>query len=695
MTRLEHSARWLLLAPILLPLVVWQGLIYPYLVPKTLFFYTVSLITFAVFVLLVTQGRHFYWSRLARVEAWLPALLLALAYATSLVGLDFYRSFWSLLVRGDGLLMMSCVTASFYLMLLTVDKDMWNQLLRGVAGVASAVALYGVGEWLMAGGRIGGLLGNAAFFAGYLGLAFFVTLFAARTLHGGWRRAAYGGTVLELVATVLSATRGTLLALLVAGVAYLCYEAMVGEGKGRRTARQVLLGFVVALALGVGFRSQLANVPFAPIARLASVSIADPDIANRLFTWQHMLVEVGKSPWVGVGAEHIDALFNRFYDPSAITEQWFDRSHNAFLDYAAQYGVGGLLLYLALIASFFTIALRLWRAHDRVTGVLLALFALTYAIQNFFVFDTVSSLWLVYALLALSIARACGDIETEVLPLPRGARAAGILIATLLVVLIYPTVIQPARAASMLASAYLYQLTDVSREIDYLARGAALGTYANQEYGYTAYDMYTTTQFGRLTGEPLVNAYQATLALLVRNFERYPYDARTALYVAHMLSLAPAGESIDSNLLSGALERAIRLSPKRSQSWYVLANVALASANTHPPQSPERAAGYAAAEDIIRRYLATVPDLAMPHYVLAQLLLASGDQAAAAAEAALGKDRYRGDFETASRAVGYYESVMDLTNAATFLSDIVAMDPTNTAAREDLARIRAYEQSQR
>ena len=216
MKQLERIYQWILLAPVLLPVIVWSGLIYPYLVPKTLFFYAITFVAAAMFALLVAYGSSFFWSRLKKWETWIPAALLALAYIASVFGIDFYRSFWSLLVRGDGLLMLTCAVASFYLILLAADQKIFHRLLRATALVGSFVAIYGIGEWVVSGGRIGSLLGNAAFFAGYLGIAFFATLAAAQTLPPARRRLMAIAAGLQIVAIVLTATRGTLLALGVA-----------------------------------------------------------------------------------------------------------------------------------------------------------------------------------------------------------------------------------------------------------------------------------------------------------------------------------------------------------------------------------------------------------------------------------------------------------------------------------------------
>ncbi|MFZ2500523.1 MAG: hypothetical protein WAW90_00870, partial [Minisyncoccia bacterium] len=390
----------------------------------------------------------------------------------------------------------------------------------------------------------------------------------------------------------------------------------------------------------------------------------------------------------------IDVLFNRFYDPTQIYEQWFDRSHNAFLDYMAQYGIGGLALYLALIGAFFTTALRAARRGVQYAGIF-ALLAVSYGIQNFFVFDTISSFWLLLALLAGFLVVSFENVPRRALYLPVEARYVSWIFVLALGVLIVPVSIRPVLAAHDLAQAYAYHLTDVSKETKYLSHGSALQTYGNLEYGYEAYDMYANNQAAVLTGQSRIDAYQASLSVLMANFDRYSYDARTALYLAHVISLVPPTVTIDQNLLSAALERAVRLSPNRSQPWYILANLSISMANSYPPKSSERIAGYAAAQDILTRYIQLVPTLSQPHFVLAQLLYASGDVAGASAEAAKGKEYYTSDLETAHRAVGYYESVLDLPNAEFFLAEVIQLNPADIAAAEDLAKIKAYEQSKK
>ncbi len=682
---LKKAFPWLLIAPVVLPVIVWSGLIYPYLVPKTLLFYALTLLSVAAFALLAAHDVPFYWGRLARKEAWLPALLVLLAYVASYFGIGFYHSFWSLFVRGDGLLMLTCAVASFYLILLYADRALFNRFIRAITIVACVVAVYGIGEWLLAGGRIGSLLGNPAFFAGYLTLALFPT-WHGRLLGGdGWRKFAIGACAAEVIAITLSATRGSMLALGVAALAILGFLAWKGKGRARQWSAGALVALLVVAGGFFALRSELAKVPFEPIARIASISTKDVDIASRLFIWSHMLAEVGQHPWLGVGAEHIDALFNQFYEPTQIQEQWFDRSHNAFLDYAAQYGIGGFVLYALIILSFLVAARRFERRGERGAAAAFALTALVYAAQNFFVFDTVSSFWLMLALLSAALAVSDAEVPAEKLHFPQWSQLLAWPLALVIVLLIIPVSIRPAMAAYDLSQAYLYQLVDPSLSASLLKRGMALGTYGDLEYGYEAYDMYASNQSARLTGDSLQTAYAETLAILEANYEKYPYDARTALYLAHVLSLAPDGKP-DSALLSEALTRAIAESPNRYQSWYILANLSLTDANAHPAGSAGRAAGYAAAEDVLQKYLGLVPGLAEPHFVLAEIFYATNDKADAASEAALGKKFYRPDLETAQRAASYYVTVQDWPNAVFFLSQEVQQAPTDYASMYDLAK---------
>src|SRR3989344_2351210 len=425
--RIAKLVPYFLLAPAIFPLVYISGLVYPYVTPKTFLLQGTGIIALAAFAYLALSGRFFFYRRLWNPPSWIPFALLAVAYVTSAFGVDFYRSFWGLFDRGDGLLMLTVITTFFYLILFSADRAFFERLVKTVATVAGIVAAIAVLQWVTAAfggkpwflppttGRIGSTFGNAAFLAGYLGMALFVILFAIRDAIGAWRSFYKIAAVLSVLAILFAATRGTILALIVSGVVVLAYFAWNGNEKFKSGARYGLVALVVFAGLFFVFRSQLAQFPFEPVQRIASISLSDGTVSSRLFVWQNVGEEALKRPWLGYGAEHVAHLFNKIYDPSSIIEQWFDRSHNAFLDYFVQYGIFGLAFYLAIIVAFVISAFRMYRLEPPgVTniGFLFFLLIITYTVQNFFVFDTPHSLWLLYAMFA-SILVLLDDSSSE------------------------------------------------------------------------------------------------------------------------------------------------------------------------------------------------------------------------------------------------------------------------------------------
>src|SRR3989338_932887 len=698
---------YLLLAPAVLPLVYADGLLYPFVALKTLLFRALGIVVFAAVCYLVLSGREFYWSRIRNKLSWIPLALLAVAYVTSLFCVDFYHSFWSIYDRGDGLLTLTTAVVFFYGPLLSADRNFLPRLFKVVAWVATAVSSYVVLQWLAeitginflliaeARGRVGGTFGNASFLAAYLGMTVWATLAVAGEARGAWKKAYYSGAVLQLLAIVLAATRGTLLAFLVVGFLTLLYFAWNGRGKARMGSRIGLVGLIILAGLFFAFRAPLSTSSFEPVRRVASASLTDLTVSSRLFIWQHVFGEAMKKPFTGYGAERIEMLFDRVYDPSAIFEQWFDRTHNAFLDYFVQFGIFGALLYAGLIGALGYTGLALWRMKERF-GIFLLLLACTYAIQNFFVFYPGMPPAPVFGGLpapAGETAPAVGgasaqDAASREIPFAlrfRTPQGLSYGVAAVVLILLYPVAVQPLRANLLLAQGYTYHVTDVARAIAAFQKGLSLGTYAEIEYGYQAYSMYTDNQQTLLAGEARVAAYQYALITLTTNFERYPYEIRTATYLAHVLDSAPDGEPVDEAFLRSVLARAIQLSPKRAQANYILANIPLKKGDqaTNPA---ERNQYYREAIGILGEYARQVPNFAEPRFIIASLYVVIGDRASGKRWADEGLPLYKGGTDVARKALRYYIAVEDLPNVRRFLSDIVAADSTDYPSLYDLAK---------
>jgi hypothetical protein len=689
--------KWLLLLPAFIPLLYVDGMLYPYLAPKTFFFRAVGILAVALFVYLVASGHPFYFKRLKQKLTWLPVGLLAVAYATSLVGVNFYHSFWSTFDRGDGLLTLTIVVAFFYLVLLSAGKDFINKFLKVTALAGSLVAIQAFLQWLeivsgvnipgidLTRGRLGGTLGNAAFLASYLGMTAFITLAVARTVLADiiWKKLAYASAILQFIIIFLTATRGSIISLLVVGFIVLIYLSWKGNGRSLIWAR-LGLGIVIVLGiLFVVFRGPLSQSSFEPIRRIASISLQDETVSSRLFLAKHLGGAVLDHPLAGYGAEHVVTVFNREYDPSAILEQWFDRSHNAFIDYFLQYGLVGGLLYVLIILSGLMYARRMYKNGDA-RGIYIGASVLIYALQNLFVFDTAVTLWLLFVLIALASV-AVDDSLSSSAQESTAKKSVATVFAVGILLLVFPVSIQPMRANLLLADGYLYHVADIKRSNESMDKGLALNTYADLEYGYQAYSNYTDRQVNMLKGNERVQAYQFTASLLEKNFAKYAYDARTLVYFAHVLELAPPEIAPDEDLINRVLDLAIELSPHRIQPWYLKANVFLRKGDLSTKLS-DKVMWYKKGIEIIERYATQEPHLSEPRYILANLYFSIAEKSSADAWADEGQKLYKKNEDTARRAMRYYLGVEDWVNMVRFLEDIVSAKPDDYETTYDLAK---------
>lgn len=681
---------WALLAPAFIPLVYLDLFFYPLVAPKAFFFRIVITLALLAFTYLAYKGNSLYLGRLKSWWAYIPLALLLVAYGTSAVGVDFYHSFWSVFDRSAGLIALTYMVAYFYLLILTISKEFIWKFFTLVGGVASVVGLYAIVQWLgsVSGisipgiidtqGRIGATIGNAAFLAGYLGLTFFITLIVAqRSVRRAdwWRAAAF----IQLVAIVLTATRGTILALIAVFGMALVYTAATGQGKIKNYALVAITAGLIVLAAFFGFRSQLQNIPFEPVQRIAKISADDATTASRLFVWENALSYGLAKPLTGYGAEHIDYVFDQFYNAQDIIEQWFDRSHNVYLDYFLQYGIVGLVLFLFFIAGLFRFAYRM-RKEDSFVGNMLLLLMGTYVLQSMFVFDTINTLIILIPLFAMSFAME--EQKTTHGGVVWGAGALSVLS----IVGIYFSVFLPAYANIQLGQSYTYHVVNAEKYATAFSEGFSKNTFANLEFGYQAYAMYTDRQQHVFSGAEKGVVYKVAYDALLANTVRYPYDARTFVYFGHVLEARPEGAPHNAKENLDVLHRAIELSPNRAQPYYMLANFYIAQGNATSGSLQKEF--YQNAISAVETYRDRAPIIAEPHIVLAELYRVTGDAEQSEVSFAEGMRLYDGEVQDARRIAGRLLAQNKIAEAQPYLETVYEQNPDDYIAIFDLAKVR-------
>jgi O-antigen ligase/tetratricopeptide (TPR) repeat protein len=329
-----------------------------------------------------------------------------------LLGENVYKSLWSNYERMEGFVLIAHLVG-YYLVASTVlnTKDRWKHFFNVSIFSSLLLSLYGFLQIFgkvainQGGVRVDGTLGNASYFAIYLVLHIFLCLYLLfHETKKSWMKWTYGiVAVLEVIVLYFTATRGAILGfiggLFLAGIIVLFKEK---ENKTFRKFGYWTIGGVVAVCViffairGTDFvkNSQV-------LSRFSTLSFSEIKTQGRYFVWPIALRGVAERPILGWGQENFNFVFNKYYDPGLYAqEQWFDRTHNVFLDWLIAGGILGFLAYASMYVAMFY---YIWRKKSSLklseksifTGMIVA-----YIFHNIFVFDNLTSYIVFFSLLA-------------------------------------------------------------------------------------------------------------------------------------------------------------------------------------------------------------------------------------------------------------------------------------------------------
>lgn len=341
---------------------LFPSMFFPFITGKNFAFRILVEILLLAYVLLALKEPK-YRPR-SSVLMWIALGFVLWMGLATFFSVDGIKSFWSNFERMDGYVTVLHAFAFFVIVgaVLTAEK-WWDAFFRVSVGASMVQGLYALLQLThvlaissQSGPRIDTTFGNAIYVAVFMLFNVFITLYLlVRDRRSVWLQSVYGiALVLQLVAIFYSQTRGALLGvlggLLVAGI-YIAWRATEPQWKTVRRWSFGLLGGLVILA---GLFFALKDSSFvrnsATLNRVASISFADKTTQARFTIWRDMAIPGAmEKPVFGWGQENFSYVFNKYYVPSMYDqEQWFDRTHNEFLDWLVSGGVPAFLLYLGL-----------------------------------------------------------------------------------------------------------------------------------------------------------------------------------------------------------------------------------------------------------------------------------------------------------------------------------------------------------
>jgi len=411
--------QWILLVPLIVPLLFTPKTTYPWSFGKTLFFFVIVDILGIAYVFF-REKYSFPKMYLKKLDIFF-AVFVGMLLISSIFGVDFSKSFWGFQSRFTGLYTYIHLLLYYFLLRIffTEKKDLLL-LLKSVVVVGMVSAFFAwfgkyipfLSEVIPKDSRLSGIVGNPIFFASYL---LFPTFFSLYLFFADKEKMKYFwfGSFLILFATLLfTQGRGLFIGLF---LSFFIVSIVFALLQKRRRIRYVVLESLFALlAIVISFRAlYFANDTvrlYTPnlFQRYIEISFEQTTAQTRLLAWNVAYKGFLEKPVFGWGMENFEYIHDKYYDPAFLNftfgETRWDKPHNYYLELLSCSGIIGLVSYSVLL---FWIIYSLFK-FGKDTGlneklVLLGLF-LVYLIQNVFAFDTINSL-IVFVVFLVFISR--------------------------------------------------------------------------------------------------------------------------------------------------------------------------------------------------------------------------------------------------------------------------------------------------
>ncbi len=574
----KQAAKWVALGALFLiplaPLVVANTFFFPFITGKAFYLrilIEIAVVAWMVLAFLDKEYRpRFSWIGVA-VVGFVGWMLIADAFAPNAA-----KAFWSNFERMEGWMLLIHLFGFFFAAsaVLRVEKR-WRTWFLASLGVSVVIVGYALlqlaGVYAIHQGstRIDASMGNSAYLAVYFLFSVFIAIWLALTEKRQWLKwSLIALAVLEGTLIFFTETRGTIIGLVLA----LALAALLTVFTASKNARRVAAGVLALIIILAGIFYTARNSDFVQnnhiLQRVASISLKDGE--TRFTIWNMALKGVLERPILGWGQEGFNYVFNTHYNPSLYRqEQWFDRAHNAFIDWLTAGGVPAFLLYLSLFCSALIL---LWRSSElsRPERIALTAALVGYAVHNLFVFDNLYSYIYFFALLALIDSQVARPIEQfERMPeleATDGVTYALPIASITLIMLIWSINITGIQVASKLIIALSPSPAGPSGNL------AAFEDLAEHP-GFAAQEI--REQLITFSGAFVQNA-QATdaekrqvVALAISEMQKqvasYPLDARSRLQLAYAFRIAG-----DNAAALKEIQEAARLSPGKQSIWIEL-----------------------------------------------------------------------------------------------------------------------------
>ncbi|OHA93185.1 MAG: hypothetical protein A3H52_03075 [Candidatus Zambryskibacteria bacterium RIFCSPLOWO2_02_FULL_39_26] len=344
-------------------------------------------------------------------------------FVSDLLSANPYKSFWSNYERMEGFVLIIHLVAYYFVASSVLIKQNWNRLFNATILASVLMSFYGLFQlfgWAtinQGGVRVDATFGNSTYFAIYLVFHIFLCLFMFLKEARSWQKWLYGSVALfEIIILYFTATRGAILGFL--GGLFIVSLFLAWRERENKTLRKIsygiISGFIILIVGFISLRNTTLVQNSPVLSRFSHLGLSEFQSQGRYFVWPMAIKGFAERPLLGWGQESFNFVFNKYYDPGLYgQEEWFDRTHDIFLDWLI---AGGIVGFLAYASMYLTLFYYIWRKNSILQfsekSVLTAMMV-AYIFHNIFVFDNLISYILFFTFLAYVHSISVEKAETN------------------------------------------------------------------------------------------------------------------------------------------------------------------------------------------------------------------------------------------------------------------------------------------
>lgn len=588
------------------PLIISGKFFFPFVGPKSLYFFALSEIIFLFYVILAIFSPKYR----PRINIILITIFIFIIFSilSSIFGLDFSQSFWSKYERMTGLLMWFHLLIFFIASSSVFNKKDWlrvfefSLIVALIIGFLMLIPLFGgknILEERGFGTRGGATLGNSSFLAAYLLFnAFFALyLFVTSLVRENYELQNKGlfsfikikefnifyfvSFILLVLCLFLSTGRAAAISFM-GGIVLLFLLKIVFQEKGfLKLAGSVLLiiiliGFSVTMFFSIQTKENFFQKILSEKFGLSA--------SQRIPVWEIGLNGWKERPWLGWGPENFHLAWFKYFDaemllPGHGADLWYDRAHNIVVDALVSSGIFGLLSYLGIFFSVFYFLGKKYlnKEIDFSTAMIFPVTLIAYFFQNLTVFDMVSSLLMFFLILGFigSIAsERKKDFEKKTFP----ANPFIVLIAFIIFcVSFFNFVVQPLRADNYTVTAL--RSSSPEERISLYKKTLAISPLGRKEIR-EAFNQYAMMLSQQELIQTVPENYQKmelnfAVGAMKENIKEQPLLYTSYLALGRLYNIYGRFDPLNFDLSEEILKKAIEIGPDNQQGYWALAQTEL------------------------------------------------------------------------------------------------------------------------